>query len=89
MYFTAMGSEITAESIEEIFGKHSDSVRFANFCNAAVVADSSGTPPTFPILSEKPGADGGLDGEWTLPTDESADFKSPFASPGFRTGICL
>ncbi|MEI6194532.1 MAG: hypothetical protein WCS42_09390, partial [Verrucomicrobiota bacterium] len=79
-----MSSEITAELIEDLFGKHSDSVRFANFCNAAVIAQSSASAPTIQILSEKPGADGGMDGEWTIPTGDSTDFKSPFGSPGWN-----
>jgi len=77
-----MSSEITAELIEDVFGKHSDSVRFANFCNAVVIAESSAFAPTIPILSEKPGADGGMDGEWTIPAGVSPEFKSAFAGPG-------
>jgi hypothetical protein len=79
-----MSSEITAEMIEDIFGNHSDSVRFANFCNAVVVAVGSPSAPTIPILSEKPGADGGMDAEWTIPADVSSDFKSPFGLPGWN-----
>lgn len=79
-----MSSEITAEMIEDIFGNHSDSVRFANFCNAVVVAVGSTSAPTIPILSEKPGADGGMDAEWTIPADVSSDFKSPFGLPGWN-----
>lgn len=79
-----MSSEITAELIEDVFGKHSDSVRFANFCNSVVIAQCSAYPPTIPILSEKPGADGGMDGEWTIPADASADFKSTFGLQGWN-----
>ena len=79
-----MSSEITAEMIEDVFGKHSDSVRFANFCNAVVVAEASASATTIPILSEKPGADGGMDAEWTIPADVSSDFKSPFGLPGWN-----
>src|ERR1035437_7632248 len=66
-----MNSEITAEMIEDVFGKHSDSVRFANFCNAVVMAEDSASATTILILSEKPGADGGMDAEWTIPADVS------------------
>src|SRR5208282_5393315 len=79
-----MSSEITAEKIEDVFGKHSDSVRFANFCNAVVMAEGSASVTTIPILSEKPGADGGIDGEWTIPADVSSDFKSLFGLPGWN-----
>jgi hypothetical protein len=79
-----MSSEITAELIEDVFGKHSDSVRFANFCNAVVLAESSASVSTLPILSEKPGADGGMDAEWTIPSDALPDFKSPFGLPGWN-----
>ena len=79
-----MSSEITAETIEEVFGKHSNSVRFANFCNAVVIAEGSASATTIPILSEKPGAEGGMDGEWTIPADVSPDFKSPFGMPGWN-----
>jgi hypothetical protein len=79
-----MSSEVTAELIEDVFGKHSDSVRSANFCNSVVVATSSASSPTIPILSEKPGADGGMDGEWTIPSNGSTDFKSPFGLPGWN-----
>ena len=79
-----MSSEITAEMIEDVFGKHSDSVRFANFCNAVVMAEGSAAATTIPILSEKPGADGGMDGEWTIPADVSSAFKSPFGLPGWN-----
>ncbi len=79
-----MSWEVTAEFIEDTFGRHSDSVRFANFCNSVVVAVSSRSMPTMPILSEKAGADGGIDGEWTIPPDRVADFSSPFALPGWN-----
>jgi hypothetical protein len=79
-----MSTEITAELIEDVFGKHSDSVRFANFCNAVVIAEGSTSVPTIPILSEKPGADGGMDGEWTIPVDVLTDFKSPFGLLGWN-----
>src|SRR6266513_4425983 len=79
-----MGSEVTAELIEDVFGKHSDSVRFANFCNSVVIAEGSASAPTIPILSEKPGADGGMDAEWTIPIDISLDFNSPFLLPGWN-----
>ena len=79
-----MSSEITAELIEDVFGKHSDSVRFTNFCNAVVMVEGSASATTIPILSEKPGADGGMDAEWTIPADVSSDFKSPFGLPGWN-----
>ncbi|MGB7749878.1 MAG: hypothetical protein WBN75_21625 [Verrucomicrobiia bacterium] len=79
-----MSSEITAEMIEDVFGKHSDSVRFANFCNAVVMVERFASATTIPILSEKPGADGGMDAEWTIPADASSDFKSPFGLPGWN-----
>jgi hypothetical protein len=79
-----MGSEITAEFIEDVFGKHSDSSRFAGFCNSVLIAECSIPRPTMPILSEKPGADGGMDGEWTISSDASSALKSPFASVGWN-----
>ena len=79
-----MSSEITAEKIEDVFGKQSDSTRFANFCNAVIVAECSVAPPTLPMLSEKPGADGGIDSEWTIPTEHTSSFTSPFLSPGWN-----
>src|SRR5882724_1231799 len=79
-----MSSEVTAELIEDLFGKHSDSVRFTSFCNSVVIAQSSASAPTIQILSEKPGADGGMDAEWTIPIDGSTNFKSPFGSPGWN-----
>jgi len=79
-----MSSEVTAELIEDVFGKHSDSVRFAGFCNSVVIAEGSASAPTVPTLSEKPGADGGMDGEWTIPADGTSDFKSPFGLPGWN-----
>jgi hypothetical protein len=80
----SMSSEITAEKIEDVIGKPSESFRFANFCNAVVMAEGSASATTIPILSEKPGADGGMDGEWTIPADVSSDFKSPFGLPGWN-----
>lgn len=79
-----MNSEITAEMIEDIFSKNSDSIRFANFCNAVIVAEGLVAPPTLPILSEKPGADGGIDSEWTIPAEPTSSFTSPFLSPGWN-----
>lgn len=79
-----MSSEITAELIEDLFGKQSDSVRFANFCNSVIIAQSSAMASATQILSEKPGADGGIDAEWTIPVDGTIDFKSPFGSAGWN-----
>ena len=79
-----MNFEVTAETIEAVFGKHSDSVRFANFCNAVLMAEGSASAMTIPILSEKPGADGGMDGEWTIHADVSSEFNSPFGLPGWN-----
>jgi hypothetical protein len=78
-----MNSEITADTIEDVFGRHSDSIRFTNFCNAVVLAEGA-DPVTLPILSEKPGADGGMDAEWTVSTDNAPDFTSPFLLPGWN-----
>jgi hypothetical protein len=78
-----MSAQISAEMIEDLFGKQSDSRRFANFCNAVVLTVS---PPSsaIPVLSEKPGADGGIDGEWRIPADITNDFQSPFGVPGWN-----
>jgi hypothetical protein len=79
-----MSTEITAEMIEDVFGKQTDSGRFASFCNAVVLAEHSAPHPEVPILSEKPGADGGIDGEWTIPEDGLIEIKSPFWLPGWN-----
>lgn len=51
--------------IELKFGRDPDRHAFPTFCNA-LIAQEAPRAPTFPVLSSKPGPDGGLDGEWDL-----------------------
>lgn len=77
------GSAVTAETIETVFGSQESSHRFANFCNAVLVAETGSQNHSWPILSEKPGADGGFDGEWDVPLTATG-FSNPFAEPGWN-----
>src|SRR5205809_7761817 len=76
--------EVTAELIESTFSETGNASRFANFCNAIILAECSGPTPSLPALSEKPGADGSFDGEWTLDLPAEAAFASPFAEVGWN-----
>ncbi len=51
--------------IELKFGREPDRHGFPAFCNA-LIAQEAPRAPTFPVLSSKPGPDGGIDGEWDL-----------------------
>lgn len=77
-------TEITAELIETTFGSNGVSSRFVSFCNAVISSASSFPLPSFPIVSEKPGADGGFDAEWQIPINAN-NFNSPFAEIGWNT----
>jgi hypothetical protein len=44
------GHEITAEEIESVFGQNSAAHRFANFCNAVIVAEGTSAITTLPVL---------------------------------------
>jgi hypothetical protein len=80
-------NEITAEVIESTFGRQGGAVRFANFCNAVIIAEGANSACGLPVLSEKPGADGCLDGEWDIPTSEPAVTEAstnPFSLPGWN-----
>jgi hypothetical protein len=76
-------AEITAEIIESFFGRRGASHRFANFCNAVLVAETGGQVPSSPVLSEKLGADGSFDGEWNVPLTV-VNFSNRFAEPGWK-----
>lgn len=76
-------SEITAEALESAFGQAGAATRFANFCNTVLVTESTGPIPSMPVLSEKPGPDGGLDGEWDVP-GTATNFSNPFAELGWN-----
>jgi len=76
--------EITAELIEATFGTVGTGVRFANFCNAVILAECSGPIPSIPVLSEKAGADGSFDGEWTIDLSPETAFSNPFAEVGWN-----
>jgi hypothetical protein len=78
------GNEITAEQIEMVFGLNGASGRFANFCNAAIVAEGTSAISRFPVLSEKPGADGCFDGEWNIELREGELLENPFAKAGWN-----
>lgn len=74
--------EITALIVESVFGQQDGAYRFANFCNAVIVAETGGVTASLPILSEKPGADGSFDGEWNIPI--TGGFSNPFAEIGWN-----
>ena len=76
--------EVTAKLIEATFGQPGSGFRFANFCNAVIVAESSGPFPSLPVLSEKAGADGSFDGEWTIDLPAETPFSNPFAEVGWN-----
>jgi hypothetical protein len=75
-------SGITAEALESEFGKSGGAGRFANFCNAVLIAESAGRLPSLPVLSEKAGPDGSFDGEWDIPP--ATDRSIPFAEAGWN-----
>lgn len=74
--------EISAELIESTFSQNEGAHRFVSFCNAVIAAENVGSP--LPILSEKPGADGGIDAEWEIDLSAAAGFKNPFAKVGWN-----
>ncbi len=78
------GNEITAEEIETVFGQKTSSARFANFCNAVIVAEGTSTISTLPVLSEKPGADGSFDGEWDVKSLSGKLIGNPFVQRGWN-----
>lgn len=81
-------NEISAEVIETTFGQQSAYSRFASFCNAVIVAEGIAQSTGIPVLSEKPGADGCLDGEWDVhPLHRSAvavESTNPFGAAGWN-----
>jgi len=76
--------DIDLSTLERQFGTAEGKVRFARFCNAAIMAESRGPLSTFPRLDDSPGQDGGFDGSWSLPDDELATNARPFALPGWN-----
>ncbi len=77
-------NEISAEAIEQAFGHPNASGRFANFCNAVIVAEGTSSVAGFPVLSEKPGPDGSFDGEWDVRGPESHVSANGFGLPGWN-----
>lgn len=78
-----MGQEITAEFIEDHFGKSANVVGFTRFCNAVVSSTTSGWSK-LPKLSEKRGADGGIDGECFIPSASLSIATSSLLVPGWN-----
>ena len=77
-----MSTVITSAEIEAKFGTPAGATAFPNFCNA-VIATAGPAASSLPSLSEKPGPDGGKDGEWLL-TEDEAIARSPFTSVGWN-----
>ncbi|PTY04240.1 hypothetical protein DB347_20295 [Opitutaceae bacterium EW11] len=75
-------NEITAADVEHSFGVATESGRFASLCNALLAAKAASAAVGYPALSEKPGADGSFDGEWTLSSD--AGTVGGLAIPGWN-----
>lgn len=63
-------NEVSAVDVEHAFGLATESGRFTSLCNALLASKTLSAAVGYPSLSEKPGPDGSLDGEWTI----SADF---------------
>jgi hypothetical protein len=80
--FLYVSIPITASDIEEKFGTSDGSAAFPNFCNAVIVA-AGPLVSSLPSLTERPGSDGGKDGEWLI-TDDEAIARSPFTSVGWN-----
>lgn len=78
-----MGQEITAEFIEDHFGKSANVEGFTRFCNAVVSSTTSGWSK-LPKLSEKRGADGGIDGECFIPSPSLSTATSSLLVPGWN-----
>lgn len=75
-------NEITAADVEHSFGVATESGRFASLCNALLAAKAASAVVGYPALSDKPGADGSFDGEWTLSSD--AGTVAGLAIPGWN-----
>lgn len=63
---------ISASDVENTFGVATESGRFTSLCNALLAAKAMSAAVGYPVLSEKPGADGSFDGEWTISADAAA-----------------
>lgn len=59
-------NEVSAETIEDAFDS-GNAARFTLLCNSVVAAKALSAEVGYPALSEKPGPDGSIDGEWTVP----------------------
>jgi hypothetical protein len=77
-----MSTVITPADIEAKFGTPAGVTAFPNFCNTVIVSAGLAVS-SFPSLSDKPGPDGGKDGEWLL-TDDEAIARWPFTSVGWN-----
>ena len=73
---------VTAEQIEKLFSSPDAATRFANFCNALLVAQAPKVG-SLPRLNEKQGSDGGIDAEWRLPSNAEVP-SSPLTRPGWN-----
>ena len=69
-------------STEQRFSSELGRAEFASFCNSAIALESP-RAKTFPNLSSKAGADGGIDGQWDL-SDEPASISGPFTRRGWN-----
>ena len=56
---------LSESDIELKFGREPARYEFPAFCNSLIAQEAPRTL-TFPVLTSKPGPDGGLDGEWDL-----------------------
>jgi hypothetical protein len=75
-------SFVTAADIEARFTTESGKAEFPVFCNS-VIALEAPRVSSFPKLSSKPGADGGMDGEWDLSAETTAG-SSAFTRNGWN-----
>ena len=74
-------NEITATMVEDAFD-HSSEKRFTCLCNAVVASKALSASVGYPALTEKPGPDGSIDCEWTIPA--GSESASGFGRPGWN-----
>jgi hypothetical protein len=70
-------------STEQRFSSELGKAEFASFCNS-VIALESPRAKTFPNLSSKAGADGGIDGQWDLSDEPALSTNGPFTRRGWN-----
>ena len=73
---------IALKATEEKFSSERGRAEFVSFCNSVIVLESPRIS-TFPNLSTKAGADGGIDGQWDL-SDASSSIDGPFTRRGWN-----